>query len=402
MRIALNWRAIAAGAVAFGIMLFSAHGRSTQYNNYVLLANAFLHGRIALVDWPGPATVDALAYHGKMWIIEAPFPALVLLPFVAFLGTAATNQTLLAISFGALAVGAAWVLCERLGVGRGATFWLVLFFFAGTDLWWCSQLGDVWFIAHSAAVCCTLLALVELTGKRRAWVVALLAAAAFESRFTMVMAVPFYAYVLARGGLGDRPLSEFWDVKTARVRSFVLTLLPIVALMVLYNEARWGTIADIGYTAFYHEDSWGQRTGSPFRIDYLPYEIYSFFMRPPDYVDFRQLAQWPIFKVDVNGVALTWTSPALVLAFLAKRRDVVVALWITIVLLALPNFFYYLNGWYQFGMRHALDFEPFMLVLMALAVRHRFPLWGKVLCVYSALAGTWGVWYWNAFYRSGN
>jgi len=80
----------------------------------------------------------------------------------------------------------------------------------------------------------------------------------------------------------------------------------------------------------------------------------------------------------------------------------VTALWLTAAAVALPDFLYYLNGWYQFGMRHALDFEPYLFVLMALGVREKMPRWGAILCVYSALAGAWGVWWWNMAMRTGS
>jgi hypothetical protein len=79
-----------------------------------------------------------------------------------------------------------------------------------------------------------------------------------------------------------------------------------------------------------------------------------------------------------------------------------IALWTTVVLVAGPSFFYYLNGWYQFGMRHALDFEPFLLVLMAFAVRERVPRWAQALIAYSCLVSVWGIWYWNTTYRAGD
>jgi hypothetical protein len=48
-------------------------------------------------------------------------------------------------------------------------------------------------------------------------------------------------------------------------------------------------------------------------------------------------------------------DPALVPAFGARRpRDLVIGLWIAIVLVAGPSFVYYVNGFAQFGMRHAL------------------------------------------------
>ena len=132
-----------------------------------------------------------------------------------------------------------------------------------------------------------------------------------------------------------------------------------LALWVARDFAQYGTARDIGYTLFYQQDGWGQPTGSPFRLAYFPYEFWSYFLQAPVLAEYRQLAEWPIFKLDPHGVALTWTSPALVLALLAPRRRLVWLLWATIVLVAGPSFFYYLNGWVQFGMRHALDFEPF-------------------------------------------
>ena len=78
------------------------------------------------------------------------------------------------------------------------------------------------------------------------------------------------------------------------------------------------------------------------------------------------------------------------------------AFWVTTALVAGPSFLYYLNGWYQFGMRHALDFEPYLFVLMAFAVRQSIPRWAALLCAYSAVVGAWGVWYWNVFFRTGD
>ena len=114
-------------------------------------------------------------------------------------------------------------------------------------------------------------------------------------------------------------------------------------------------------------------------------------------------AQPPYFKVDPHGFALTFTSPALVLAFLAKGpRRLIASLWITAVLVAIPSFLYYLNGWYQFGMRARARLRAVLLVLMALAVRDRMPRWGAALCAYSVFVGLWGVWYWDAFFRTGD
>jgi hypothetical protein len=137
-------------------------------------------------------------------------------------------------------------------------------------------------------------------------------------------------------------------------------------------------------------------SGSPFRLEYLPYQLWSFFVQAP-----TQLPAFPGLRPELSGVALTWTSPALVLAFFARKPvRWVIALWIAALLTAVPNFLYYVNGFAQFGMRHALDFEPFLVVLMMLAVRDRFIWWGYALVAYSIGAGLWGCWYWLHYVRT--
>lgn len=374
--------ALVAGVVAATVTAVLSHLRATSYDNYVYLAQAWLQGH-SWIDWPG-AWIDALPHDGRYYVIEAPLPAILLLPYVAAAGLNA-NQTLLSILLCGVAIGAAWELGDRLRLSWASNAWICAFLLAGTDLLWCATFGDVWFIAHVSAVAFTMLALAEIAGKRRAWLVALWAACAFESRFSLVLAVPVYLVMLSGG---DRRFRF-------AVAQFGAILVPVALLWVWYNEARWGTWNDIGYVAWYHQDQAGMPTGSPFRLEYLPYQLWSFFVQGP-----TQLAEFPGLRPEISGVALTWTSPALILALFARTPlRWTIALWVLALLTAAPNFLYYVNGFAQFGMRHALDFEPFLVALMMLAVRDRFPQWGYVLIAYSCVVGLWGIWYWQSFIR---
>jgi hypothetical protein len=375
-------------------LLVSSHGRSTPYDNDVLLADAVVHGHL-WVD-RHDTTIDSLAYNGRNWIIEGPVPGLLMVPFAALWHEGA-NQTTEALVLCLIALVAAYRLLRlRIGLSERKTLLLLAFMFAGTDLWWCSMLGDVWFISHTAAVAFTFLALDEVFGKKRGWLVAMWAVLAFGSRFSMVLAVPLYGALLWNGADPQQ--------RRARLIDFGGVVALGVSLWIARDVMQYGTWRDIGYTLFYRQDPWGQPEGSPFRLAYLPYELWSYFLQAPVLAEYRQLALWPIFKIDTRGIALTWTSPALVLAFAALRSRVTWMLWATIVLVAAPSFLYYLNGWVQFGMRHALDFEPFMLVLMAFALRDRprVPVWAIALIVWSCLMGVWGAWYWDTFVRTGN
>ena len=382
--------ALIAGMLGAIVALVFAHGRITPYNNYVLFADALLHGRLWIDPlWPGPE-IDAVLFDGHRYIVNDPVPGILILPLVALVGPRA-NETLLACVLCGVAVGAAWSLLERLGVTSQVAMWLLLFLLLGTDLLWCSMLGDVWFVAQTSAVAFVLLTLCELAGKRRGWVVAVWTGLALGSRFTLVTALPAIAWWV-------------WDGFIQRERrprslvAFVAALIPFLILWIAYNEARWHVPWDAGHTIFYHQDPYmGSATGSPFSLRNVPVELWSFFVAPPRLHD-----GWPYLDPALAGTALWFTSPALVLAFFAlEPRRLVVSLWIATLLVAGPSLLYYANGGAQFGMRHALDFEPFVLILMALAARRGLGLGFQALIAWSAAAGLWGCWYWNTFVRPG-
>ncbi len=377
------------GAFAALAALIFAHGRSTPYNNYVLLADAMLHGRLWIDPLWQDSHIDAVLFHGHRYIVNDPVPALFMLPLVAIFGIDA-NQTLLACLFCGAAVSGAWLILERLELAREPKIWLAIVFLIGTDLLWTAMLGDVWFIAQTAAVAFLTLMLAELVGKARPWFVIVLFALAVGCRFTIVMALPVVLYWTFAGLL--RPLAS-----RAALRTAALSLVPFLALWVAYNFARWGVPWDSGHTIFYHQDQdVGSPTGSPFAVMNLPDQLYSFFVQAPKFED-----TVPYAIPAMEGVALTWTSPILLFAAWARgSRSAIVSLWLATVLVAGPSFLYYVNGASQFGMRHALDFEPFLFVLLAIAAKRSWPLWAAVLAFWSSSVGLWGIWYWNAFYRA--
>lgn len=375
-----------AGFAATLLALACAHGRHTPYDNYVLFADALKHGRL-WIDWHD-AHIDAVLFDGRRYIVNDPVPALLLFPFVLVWGTA-VNQTLLACVLCGVATGAAWWLFRRLGVAVGPAVWLTIFALAGTDLLWCSMLGDVWFLAQTSAVAFTLLALCEAFGRRRGWLVGLWFALALGSRFTLIGAFPVLLWWCWRGTAEDepRPRSAF---------AFAAALVPFWLLWVSYNLARWHVPWDAGHTIFYHQDPYlGSPAGSPFSLGNVVMELYSYVVLPPTFS-----AQPPYVIPENTGTALWFTSPALLLAFFARRpRRTVIALWLAAALVAAPSLLYYANGGAQFGMRHALDFEPFVLVLMALAARDGLAVVWCTLIGWSALVSAWGIWYWNVVVR---
>jgi len=371
--------------VALAVYLISTGFRDTVYNNHVLLAYAWLHGHI-WIDGPAPG-IDALLFQGHYYIIEGPFPAVMLLPFVAIFGLQ-TNQVILAAVCAAVAVAASDVVFARMEIESRLRTWLVAFLGFGTVLWWCEAFAAVWMLAHVVAVMFAMLALAEGYGKRRPILMAALLSCMTLTRFPMVLAIVPLSYWLFAG-------DDIREPRESRAAwSFVLALVPLFVLYVAYNYARWHTFSDIGYTLWYHTDQVGEPSGLPFKLHYLPFNLYSFVFYPPAFMD-----DFPWLKPTSFGVALTFTSPALAIAFLTSPRTREgLVFWSATVLTALPSLFYYVNGFEQFGMRHSLDFTPFLMPLVARGLQRYPTALSFGLIVFSIMANTYGVWYSWAFH----
>ena len=96
------------------------------------------------------------------------------------------------------------------------------------------------------------------------------------------------------------------------------------------------------------------------------------------------------------GTALTFLSPGLVIALFAPwRLSATRWLWLLTVATAIPALLYYDPGGQQFGLRHALDFEPFLFVLIALALRAKTTWWRVALLAYSTAAGALALAVWR-------
>jgi hypothetical protein len=373
-----GWSTLAVFVLALVLYLVSTGGKHAYYDNFVRLAYALMHGRL-WIDWPGPA-IEALAYNGQHYVIEGPIPALLCIPFVMLFGLDANEAIVCAIA-AAIGVAAVWVMLARMRVSRETQIWTTALFGFGTVYWWCAAFGSLWMYAHVAGAMFAVLALAEWYGARRPWLLGVLFSCMAFSRFSMVVAgIPFVIWLMLETPKGER---------LRVLAQTALGTLPFIILFLLYNYGRWGTFNDIGYTTWFHEDPVGSKTGSPFQLAFLPGNLFSYLMLPFEYIN-----QFPWLKPTGFGVSLTFTSPALALAFFAPARSrETLFLWLAVLLAATPSLLYYVNGFEQFGMRHSLDFTPFLIPLVARGLE-RVKLWfSYALIAISVLANAYGVWY---------
>jgi hypothetical protein len=373
--------AVLAGLLTVAVLGLFSGFRPAVFNNFVWLADAWLHGKLYLPHFPGDY-IDAIPYHGRAYVYQAPLPAVLLLPFVAIWGLHA-NQAALSIALAGVGVAAAHRVARLIGISRWWTALMCAFLLFGTSYAYCAASGDVWFIAHSGSVAFTMLALAEMFGARVPWRVALWALCAAFCRYPMALAFPAYALALwpqiraaPRRLAGAALVSAIFGIPSA-----------------LYNYARWGTIADVGFTKFYRIMDIGKHDPAPpFALKNLAMQLQFYLVEPP-----RVIATPPYLIAGKFGTALTYTSPALLIAFLAPIRErAVQLLWFATACCAIPALLYYSTGMVQLGARHALDVVPFLYALMALAIRARPSRWYLPLLVWSILFGLveLAVWTW--------
>ena len=305
-----------------------------------------------------------------------------MLPFVAIWRLQA-NQTAVSIVLAGIGIGAAYRVARLIGVSAGWGALLAAFMLFGTSYAYCAANGDAWFIAHSGAVAFTFLALAECLGSRVPWRVALWALCAAFCRYPMMLAFPAYAIAL---------LPQF-RARPARLAGAAAVGALFAIPSALYDYVRWGTIADVGFAKFYRIMDIGKSDPAPpFALENLGMQLRFYFLQRP-----HVIASPPYVVPNLFGTALTYTSPALLIALFAPLRErAVQLLWLATALCAIPALLYYSTGMIQLGARHALDFIPFLYALMAYAIRARPSPWFIPLLVWSVGFGIVevGIWFW--------
>jgi hypothetical protein len=337
------------------------------------LADSFLHGRtwldIRLSNW------DVIVVGERIYVPFGPFPAIAFMPLVALVGavTADVYESGINAVLGASAVGLCWMLMGRLGVERlRDRLWLTALFGFSTMNWWVTTRGGVWHTGHLFASILSFGCLIEIWGRQRAFLIGLMAGAAFLTRAPLAFALPFYALMIDRPGAFDLPRVAGGFIRGVAtrfpVRAWALMGMAFgipVAFFLWYNYARFGSPFESGYgLASLPPFLEPQRDLGLFSLRHVPMNLDYLFLKIPG-----PLARFPFFKPDGLGMSVFITSPGLLMALGAPWRNTR-TWWLAGAAIAVlvPTLFYYGGGWIQYGYRYFLDSIPFIVTLCGLAV----------------------------------
>jgi hypothetical protein len=383
-----SWASILKGPVIayvvslaiFGALMGDRLATHSRDNHYVYMADGLLHGRLTIEGKP-PHNNDWAKYEGKWFVSFPPLPAVLMMPGVAIQGLD-FNDRLFTLFFAAAGPALLLALLQLLAArGRlGRKPWelalLTAVYGVGTVYFFCAVQGSVWYTAHMVGSVMLLGFLIAAVDARHPVLAGLFLGLAFACRPPMALAAPFFVYEALRQGADDTS-TGLWRWIASALRGlgakralrlailFGLPLAVVVGLLLAMNAGRFGDPLDFGHNYLVVRQTARIEKWGLFHTHYLAHNLGVALTSLP-----WLSAEAPYVKVSMHGLALWFTTPAL-LWILWPRTATREYLWVaaTAALVALPSLLYQNSGWVQFGYRFSLDFAPLLLLLLALGGR---------------------------------
>jgi hypothetical protein len=366
--------------------------------HFVYQAEAFLHGQLALTTRP-PNINDWVLQDGRWYVSFPPFPAVLMMPFVAIYGLA-FNDVAFTLFFAAANVALLYRLLRRVQPARAewehATFALIFGF--GTLAWSCGIRGEVWYTAETIGVTLTLLYLHLSLEGRHPLLAGLAVACASISRTPLAFSAVFFLFeALSPDGPVDRAKLRDparWKKALPRMVPYVAAIVAVAIPMAWANHVRFGSFSEFGHSHLYANrvNQQIQQYGL-FHYSYLERNLHAAFTRLPE-IQFHPLR----FGFSGDGMSLFVTTPLLLyLLWPRERPRLHRTLWLTAALVAVPGFFYQNSGWFQFGFRFSLDYTPYLVLLLALGARPFTRLYW-LAALGGVLVNAWGAAVFNRLY----
>jgi hypothetical protein len=382
---------IALAISVFTLCALVGRGIHTRHDFFVPLATSFIQGRLSVPMMRGElhemvsATevrtgifrepVDGVP--DQYYVIYPPLPAILAIPFV-LIGGETTNQSAISWIYFAISVLVLWRLLGALQLAASSRGWLTAFYMLGSTVWYHALVGSAWYFAQVVALLTTFLALWSVVRRQPPWVTGIWVGCMYLSRYNLILAAPAFLYLVLKAGQGWR-----------RALAFLVPVTLSVLLIAGYNYARYGRVDHYGYTIL---ESRAYNVTNEYRFG-----SYSWRYAPRHFAaalwSFPQISPHPPYATpNMMSMALWIVTPAIFLALGAPRRSAFARASIGACLFLLPGTILHGGvGASQFGYRYMLDYLPFILILMALALRERIRPWQQGLIVLSILVNVWGV-----------
>ncbi len=346
---------------------------------FVYLAQSFLQGKLYFTQKPG-TWADGSFYQNHVYWPTGPFPAILLVPFVLLLGTN-MQQGFLAFLLNIVNFLLLYRLAKKITQNINTSLWISFGYMFSTVYLMVGLIPWSWWYAQILATTLLLLAINEFFFKKRTLLMGIFVACAVATRISLFFAVIFFLLFIF--------LKK--DKLYTKIYSCVLLLIPIFAVFFIlfsYNYWRFGNILEFGYS--YHnpfvKTVLADLKFGAWNPVHIPGNLYYLFLRGPDAVAIpgTKILTFPFIVPDPWGMSIFITSPMWLWMLTTPAREKVVKIAaITALAIAIFLVGYFGIGARQFGYRYALDFSPFLFIILAHVVKHKMSTLLKIIIISS-------------------
>lgn len=322
------------------------------------LATQFVSGHVALPIYNLPIR-DISAYYNNFYVYFGPLSSILLMPF-AFFFKDAFPQVTLGVGSIIVSLVAVYFISKKFEFSSLDSLWLSLFFVFSTVLFSSSVINITAYQVEALGVPFILLALLAYLSNKHPLLIGLLIGLATMTRVTLMLSVVFFFFELIQ--------------KRFTIKQFILMLIPViiaVSLLGAYNNRRFHSVLETGYN--YNISIRDLPIGANLKygdksIMHIPANLYSFLIMSPE--PFKEkgdgfILKFPYMKLSPWGAAIWFTSPLFLLLLCRFRKGIyTISAGLAAIALSLPVFTWYSIGYAQVGYRYALDFLPFLFLLL--------------------------------------
>jgi hypothetical protein len=341
---------------------------ATQHFSH--LAQSFLHGHlyfseILLIGH------DSTFFNGEYYWPQGPFPALVLLPYVALLAPFhyLPSQLIPNMLLTLVVYLLVYLLAQKIGYKKRDSHFLAIAFCLGSGFLMTYLNVSGGYFAHVITVTLLFLGLLEYSHKRRWWLIGLIMGCVIATRLPAGLGIFFFILEIFRS-------PETRKEKLINLRKFFIPIIIILILLGFYNYARFGSFLDQGYSRqiIINEPAVIQaRHYGLMNFVHIPGNLFYMFLQSPIpvYKDgVSHVLTFPYISSDMWGMSIFINSPFLLtLFYISYKRKTFQNLLITSFIIMIPILLFYGIGYRQINYRYALDFLPFLFYLFMLGYK---------------------------------
>jgi hypothetical protein len=368
---------------------------SPNYSYFNYLAFSFLHGKLYLIN--PPATGDLVFINGHWFLPAPPFPAILMLPFIAILGIQGLNTSTFSLIVAATSAVVVYLILHQLirsgwiKLSSTGAIWLTALFSFGTMYLMLSIDNRLWFFSQVVTVLFSGLAFLSVLKKWSPWVTGSCLAAAILCRPDLFALWPALVTIAIQLSMNAQQKVNWKYILRWGISSAIPVVIG-VGLLLFYNYLRFGNFFEFEY---------GNLQGAPwvlknvqeyglFSPQFMAYNLKYMLLVPPPLS-----AACGYYLTRGWGMSMFATTPAIIYVF--RRFKIswwTIGCWCSILLSIIVLSMYSNNGAIQYGYRYMMDFSIPTMMLIAYNAGERISIPLKVLIIASIFINFYGTISW--------